>query len=107
MEVVLHTANAKLPQRSTLGSVGYDLSSSEDTIIQPNSLGCVPTGLSIKVPEGTYGRIAPRSGLAVRHNIDVFAGVIDPDYTGEVRVCLYNHGKQPFTITSGDRIAQL
>jgi len=67
----------------------------------------IRTDLQIRVPEGTYGRIAPRSGLAVNHSIHVGAGVIDPDYTGNVGVVIFNHAKTDFIIKKGDRIAQL
>ena len=65
------------------------------------------TDLSIATPAGTYGRIAPRSGLAAKHFIDTGAGVIDADYRGEVKVLLFNHSEKDFEIKVGDRIAQL
>jgi dUTP pyrophosphatase len=68
---------------------------------------CVPTGIAIKVLPGTYGRIAPRSGITVKHNIHVGAGVIDADYTGEIKVVLYNVGKSSVTFEAFERIAQL
>lgn len=61
----------------------------------------------MEVPEGTYGRVAPRSGLAVKNFIDVGAGVIDQDYRGNVGVVLFNHADVPFEVKKGDRIAQL
>ena len=67
----------------------------------------VSTGLRVLCPDGTYGRIAPRSGLASKHCIDVGAGVIDADYRGEVKVLLINNGKDEFSVTQGMRIAQL
>ncbi|XP_046689241.1 deoxyuridine 5'-triphosphate nucleotidohydrolase, mitochondrial-like [Homalodisca vitripennis] len=67
----------------------------------------VKTDLKIMLPEGCYGRIAPRSGLTWKNGIDVGAGVIDEDYRGDVRVILFNHSDEPFTIEAGDRIAQL
>ena len=66
----------------------------------------MPTGIKIKLPVGTYGRIAPRSGLSLK-GIDVAAGVVDRDFRGEVKVVLVNNGTTPFTVTQGDRIAQL
>lgn len=65
------------------------------------------TGVAVVLPVGTYGRVAPRSGLAVKHGINVGAGVVDPDYTGEVKVLLFNHGVDAFEVKRGDRIAQL
>jgi len=67
----------------------------------------VKTDLSIAVPAGTYGRVAPRSGLAWKHSIDVGAGVIDADYRGNVGVILFNHSDKDFKVEIGDRIAQL
>ena len=65
------------------------------------------THLQIRLPVGTYGRIAPRSGLAVNHYIDVGAGVIDRDFLGNVGVVLFNHGHLDYIVNAGDRIAQL
>ena len=72
-----------IPTRSTPDSIGYDLFSSTNTSIPPNSRKSVGLGFSIAIPQGLYGRIAPRSGLALNHNIDVAGGVIDPDYRGK------------------------
>ena len=100
--------DAILPTRGSDGSVGYDLYSNEDAIV-PCQAGnaLVGTGLAVRITDGCYGRVAPRSGLAVKHCIDVGAGVIDPDYTGEVKVVLFNRGFDNFEIKKGDRIAQL
>lgn len=81
--------------------------SAADMIIEAGGKAMVPTDLSIAVPSGTYGRVAPRSGLAVKNFIDVGAGVIDEDYRGPVNVVLFNFGKSEFIIKQGDRIAQL
>ena len=67
----------------------------------------VSTGLKVALPAGTYGRVAPRSGLAFKNQIDVGAGVVDEDYRGEVKVLLFNFGGADFEIKEGDRIAQL
>jgi hypothetical protein len=71
---------AQIPTRATPGSVGYDLHATNGTTIPPGERTLVGTSIAIKTPPGTYGRIAPRSGLAVKHSIDVAAGVVDPDY---------------------------
>ena len=91
----------------TSGSAGYDLHSSEGTVIAPHSRQLVATGIAITVPAGTNGRIAPRSGMSVKDSIDVGAGVIDEDYTGEVKVLLINHSDKDYQIRTRDRIAQL
>ena len=100
--------DAVVPTRGSDGAVGYDLYSSEDVVV-PCQAGraLVGTGITVVLPTGVYGRVAPRSGLAVKHCIDVGAGVIDPDYTGEIKVVLFNHGENDFEIKKGDRIAQL
>jgi dUTP pyrophosphatase len=100
--------DAIIPTRGSDRSVGYDLYSVVDTVV-PCQAGnaLVATGLAITLPPGCYGRVAPRSGLAVKHCINVGAGVIDPDYTGEVKVVLFNHGDKDFEVKKGDRIAQL
>ena len=100
--------DAIVPTRGSDGAVGYDLYSSEDAVV-PCQAGraLVGTGITVVLPQGVYGRVAPRSGLAVKHCINVGAGVIDPDYTGEIKVVLFNHGENDFEIKKGDRIAQL
>lgn len=67
----------------------------------------VKTDIQIALPSGCYGRVAPRSGLAAKHFIDVGAGVIDEDYRGNLGVVLFNFGKEKFEVKKGDRIAQL
>jgi dUTP pyrophosphatase len=84
-----------------------DLSAAQECVIPPGQRRLVPTGWAMACPPGTYGRIAPRSGLALKHGIDVGAGVIDADYRGPVGVLLFNLSDQEFSIKVGDRIAQL
>ena len=99
---------AVLPTRGSHGAAGYDLYSVEDKLIASKDRAVVQTGLAIGVPPGSYGRIAPRSGLALKHGIDVGAGVVDADYVGEVGVVLFNHDyRSDFFVKRGDRIAQL
>lgn len=98
---------AVLPSRASPLSAGYDLSSATETKVPARGKALVPTDLSIGIPEGTYARIAPRSGLAWKHSIDVGAGVIDADYRGAVGVILFNHSDVDFEVKIGDRIAQL
>jgi dUTP pyrophosphatase len=100
--------NAQLPVRGSSGAAGYDLFSTDSYVVLPGRRVVVSTGISVQLPPGTYGRIAPRSGLAVKHGLDTLAGVIDPDYTGEIKVVLQNLDmNQPFVIRPGYRIAQL
>ncbi|KAK8580908.1 hypothetical protein V6N13_143965 [Hibiscus sabdariffa] len=98
---------AVLPSRGSALAAGYDLSSATDTTVPGRGKALIPTDLSISVPEGTYGRVAPRSGLAWKHCIDVGAGVIDADYRGPLGVILFNHSDVDFEVKAGDRIAQL
>jgi len=102
----LHS-DAKLPMRQTNGSAGYDLYSLTNGIIQPRSRLLVKTGIAIKLPHGTYGRIASRSGLSVKKGIEVGAGVCDIDYQYEYCVLLHNHNDEPFEFDKHTRIAQL
>ena len=99
--------SAVVPVRGSELAAGYDLSSIVDIVVPSLGRVAVPTGLAVKVPVGTYGRIAPRSGLAFKHGIDVLAGVVDADYRDEVRVILYNTSGTDYEIKTGDRIAQL
>merc|ERR1712241_29941 len=99
--------NAYAPTKGSARAAGYDLRSAYDCTIPANGKAIVKTDIQIRVPEGTYGRIAPRSGLAAKHHIDVGAGVVDEDYTGNVGVVLFNHAAEEFSVAKGDRIAQL
>ncbi|EER29366.1 deoxyuridine 5'-triphosphate nucleotidohydrolase, putative [Coccidioides posadasii C735 delta SOWgp] len=98
---------AQAPKRGSAFAAGYDLYAAKHTVIPAKGKGLVDTGLAIAVPDGTYGRIAPRSGLAAKNFIDTGAGVIDADYRGEVKVLLFNFSDVDFTVNEGDRIAQL
>lgn len=107
LQVKRLTDSSKLPTRGSAFAAGYDLYASESVVVKSKDRALVPTGIAISVPLGTYGRIAPRSGLAVKYGIDVGAGVIDRDFCGEIKVLLMNHGNANYTINAGDRIAQL
>ncbi|KDQ64906.1 hypothetical protein JAAARDRAFT_112125, partial [Jaapia argillacea MUCL 33604] len=98
---------AKLPTRGSPLAAGYDLYSAESKVIPAHGKALVDTQLSIAVPAGTYGRVAPRSGLASKFMIDTGAGVIDADYRGVVFVLLFNLSDKEFHVEEGDRIAQL
>jgi len=102
--------DAIIPSKATPGSIGLDLYSVESYVVFPGQRVVVSTGVKATLPEGggVYGRIAPRSGLAVKHGLDVGAGVVDPGDTSEIRVVLFNHDDhRPFVIRPGYRIAQL
>ena len=99
--------SATIPTKANNLDAGWDLYSSENLLIEPNSRGLVKTGISFEIPDGHVGLIWPRSGMAVKYGIDVFAGVIDAGYRGEIGVCLFNSSEEDFYIQQGDRIAQI
>ena len=102
---------AELPKYKTEGSSGMDLMALiENPIkIKSQNSALIPTGLSIAIPEDTEVQIRPRSGLAAKLNISVLntPGTIDSDYRGEIKIILFNHGKEEFTVNNSDRIAQM
>ncbi|WWD22902.1 hypothetical protein CI109_107397 [Kwoniella shandongensis] len=101
------SSDATTPTRGSALSAGYDLYSAEQAVVPARGKALIDLQLSIAVPEGTYGRVAPRSGLASKHSIDTGAGVIDADYRGPVKVLLFNYSDVDFSVQKGDRIAQL
>lgn len=107
LKVQLRSKDATAPTKGSALAAGYDIYASQPTTIPANGRGLVSTDISITVPVGTYGRVAPRSGLAVKKGINCGAGVIDRDYTGEVKVMLFNHSTEDFKVEKGDRVAQL
>ena len=108
MKIKLLATNAKAPVRANDCAAGYDLFSLYNYTLYPHQRLLVQTGIVMEIPDGYYGRIAPRSGWALKYGIDTLAGVIDSDYRGEVGVILYNTDKAiPFNIKMGDRIAQI
>ena len=128
--VIKNTSN-ELPKYETLASAGMDLraelslfnprlSYNTDSVwtldnkcdhvcINPGGRALIPTGLQMALPVGYEAQVRPRSGLALKHGLTVLnsPGTIDADYRGDVGVVLINHGKEPFKICTGDRIAQL
>jgi len=107
VELKLLSEAAKTPTKGTNQAAGYDLYAAQNAEIDPLKRALIKTNISIAIPKGYYGRIAPRSGLAYKNGIDVMAGVIDSDYRGDVGVILYNTGVDVFNVKQGDRIAQL
>uniref|UniRef100_A0AC34GT88 dUTPase-like domain-containing protein n=1 Tax=Panagrolaimus sp. ES5 TaxID=591445 RepID=A0AC34GT88_9BILA len=99
--------NAKAPFRGSEFAAGADIHSAEDCVVPKKGKYLVSTALKLALPKGTYGRVAPRSGLAFKSQIDIGAGVVDEDYRGEVKVLLFNFGQEDFYVKQGDRIAQL
>ena len=102
LEVRLHSDRAQIPTRGSPEAAGYDLYSAEDTIVPAHGKMTIDTQISIATPPGTYGRIAPRSGLAAKSMITTGAGVIDADYRGIVFVLLFNHLDKDLEVKKGD-----
>jgi deoxyuridine 5'-triphosphate nucleotidohydrolase len=107
LQIKLLSPTAKAPTRGSAYAAGYDLYASKATTVPARGKVLVDTDISIAVPAGTYGRVAPRSGLASKHSIDVGAGVIDADYRGPVKVLLFNLSEVDFKVEVGERVAQL
>lgn len=102
-------SSLKLPGYQTAEAAGMDLMANEDVVLNPGQRALVPCGFSMELPKGYEAQVRPRSGLAIKHGIGLLnsPGTIDSDYRGEIKVILINHGEDPFTITVGDRIAQM
>ncbi len=102
---------AVAPAYASSNSAGADLRAhiSEPITIRPGQRRSIPTGIRLSIPQEYEGQVRPRSGLAFRHGITVInaPGTIDPDFRGEIKVLLINHGQDEFSILPGDRIAQL
>jgi dUTP pyrophosphatase len=103
------SASASLPSYARAGDAGLDLRASVDVTIAPGGSKLVLTGIAIELPPNTEAQVRPRSGLALQHAVTVLntPGTIDEGYRGEVGVILINHGREPFHVTPGARIAQL
>mgnify|MGYP000760035369 CR=1 FL=1 len=113
VSIKLLREGAKLPVRGSAFAAGYDLyaclDGDKELIIPPHATAMLPTGLSFALPEGTFGAVVARSGLASKQGLRPAncLGVIDSDYRGEINVVLHNHGSAPQTIENGERVAQL
>lgn len=100
--------STQVPQRQTEGSAGYDISSPvEYVVLNDNQFTAIPLGFKLQIPEGFYVQLESRSSLARNHNIEVFRGVVDSDYIGEVTLLIKNNGIAPYTISKNERIAQM
>ena len=102
-------ADIDLPAYASRDASGMDLRAAQDATIAPGEWSLIATGIAIALPPGYEAQVRPRSGLAVKHGVTVLnaPGTIDADYRGEIKVPVINHGKQPFEVARGDRIAQL
>jgi len=106
-----HGEGLELPFYASDQAAGADLRAAveEDVVLQPGEHKLIKTGFAMALADGYEAQIRPRSGLAYKHGVTVLnsPGTIDADYRGEVGVILINHGKEPFVITRGERIAQM
>ena len=111
VKIVRLNKQAVLPVYATAHAAGMDISACLDVpvTIEPSATALIPSGFALELPEGYEAQLRPRSGLALRSLISLpnTPATIDADYRGEVKVILINHGKSPFTVNHGDRIAQM
>jgi dUTP pyrophosphatase len=98
---------ATIPTKAHESDAGFDLYASEETVIQVNGVTVVHTGIAIEMPQGIWIKIFSKSGLAVKQDLGVEAGVIDNAYRGEYLVAMVNYGTEPYTFQKGDKIAQM
>ena len=102
-----HGEGLPLPAYGSEHAVGLDVVAAEDVTLAPGDRHPVKTGIAVAIPHGYEVQVRSRSGTAVRNGITCLTGTIDSDYRGELMVVLINLGDEPFTISRGDRIAQL
>jgi dUTP pyrophosphatase len=96
------------PKKATKQSAAFDLVSTETFTIQPNEIKMVDAGFAMEMPSHFFALARPRSGLASKHGIMIAtSGIIDSDYRGPIKVPLINHGQNSYSVTAGDRIAQM
>ena len=98
--------DARWPEYGTREAAGLDLFSARTILIPSSERRLISTDIACEIPAGCYIRVAPRSSLALRENVDVVAGVIDRDYRGAIQVLLHNAGQRSYLVRVGDRIAQ-
>jgi dUTP pyrophosphatase len=109
MKIKLLNNDAVIPKRGTEDSAGYDIYSTDETIIKAGETCLIGTGIACEIPKNYFGGVFARSGLSVKEGLRPAncVAVIDADYRGEIRVPLHNDSKEDRTITKGERIAQL
>lgn len=109
VEIVKLDATLPTPNYAKQGDAGMDIYAALDYVLQSGEHKIIPAGLKVAVPYGFELQVRPRSGLAAKHGVSIVntPGTVDAGYRGEIGVILINHGKEPFTIKRGDRIAQM
>lgn len=106
---IINKSKHRLPEYATTGAAGMDLKADIDEpyVIEAKSSIIIPTGIYIGLPDGYEAQIRSRSGLAFKYDIQAHVGTIDADYTGEIKVKLFNHSDNKFVVQPGERIAQM
>lgn len=106
---IINKSKHRLPEYATSGAAGMDLKADIDEpyVIEPKSSIIIPTGIYIGLPDGYEAQIRSRSGLAFKYDIQAHVGTIDADYTGEIKVKLFNFSENKFVVQPGERIAQM
>lgn len=109
LKVKLLNPMAKLPEYAHPGDAGLDLFATVDKVLQPGESSLIPTGISIQLPPGTEAQIRPRSGLALKYQVTLLntPGTVDAGYRGEIGVIMINHGRLPFRVEAGMKVAQM
>jgi len=109
INIVLLNEEAKIPRKQHELDIGYDIYSDKEIILIPGVVTFASTGICLQLPKGCGGFILPRSGLASKHSITSInsPGLIDPGYTGEIKIPLINHSSESYTISKAERFAQL
>ena len=109
IQIKLLSTEALVPKKQHDSDIGFDLSSIEEVLLPNNRVTLVNTGIAISLDKGIAGFVLPRSGLASKHQITLInsPGLIDPGYTGELKIPLINHSENDYTITKHERVAQL
>tara|TARA_B100000902_G_scaffold14984_1_gene18088 strand:- start:310 stop:741 length:432 start_codon:yes stop_codon:yes gene_type:complete len=109
IQIKLLSTEALVPKKQHESDIGFDLSSIEEVLLPNNRVTLVHTGIAISLHKGIAGFVLPRSGLASKHQITLInsPGLIDPGYTGELKIPLINHSENDYTITKHERVAQL
>ena len=109
INIVLLNEEAKIPRKQHELDIGYDIYSDKEILLKPGVVTFASTGISLQLPKGCGGFILPRSGLASKHSITSInsPGLIDPGYTGEIKIPLINHSSESYTISKAERFAQL
>ena len=109
INIVLLNEEAKIPRKQHELDIGYDIYSDKEILLKPGVVTFASTGICLQLPKGCGGFILPRSGLASKHSITSInsPGLIDPGYTGEIKIPLINHSSESYTISKAERFAQL